>query len=1008
MRAFCIISVSLMLLGYTTSAQIIHIPEDYPSIQSGIDHAGNGDTVLVNEGRYYENINFKGKAITLASLFFLDGDTSHISQTIIDGSRPAHPDTASTILIVSGEDTTSVLFGLTVTGGRGTLLRVTANRFLRAGGGILMLENGGKILSNIIEENNMNFDNVYATLGGGMYILFNDKTKAISIQNNLIRNNFIESVNEIGGAGIGIGGGGNLSMIIENNKICNNTAMVTGTARRAHGGGLYMRLDLPDSSDISLRNNEISYNSLLGRRTAGAGIDIVYTEPDERFIDLLHCPVISGNIISHNTSQILGGGFRIQTNRNIRNKHTLVSPRPIIINNIITNNSASDGSGLLILRSCPLLINNTIRNDLTGQEGSEVLVDEESSVYTHNNEFQDKWKGKRVLGLFGRYYLKIENTYLKIILTDEDDAPQVHVLPPLWRIWWAFIAYGLVIVVIFLWYRTFLLNRTKIRTALEIERIEKEKVQEINRMKSRFFANISHEFRTPLTLLMGPINDLAKNRPDLAEGDKNLLRMMHRNVGRLMSLINQLLDLSKLEIGKVTLQVAEADLTAFVRRIVISFLSLAESKKIQYEYNLTELPGRVYFDGDKLEKILTNLISNAFKFTPEDGIIKVILKYSDTGTNNLPRNMELSVIDSGKGIPEEMIDKVFDRFYQVGSPGNAEDGKGIGLSLTKELVELYRGRISVESAPGKGSIFTVVLPVAKEKFNENEIANEVLAEPAVSGNEVSLELLKEQAEYEIQENQDTGREGPLILIVEDNLDLRKYISKNLDPSFQILEAENGREGMDKTIETIPDLVISDLMMPVMDGMEMCKHLKSDNRTSHIPIILLTAKADRDSKMEGFETGADDYIIKPFDSEELQVRVRNLIGQRRRLRESYRKEFLTDVVDLKLAAPEEEFLSRVMKCIELHLSDLEFSVEKLGEDLHLSRTQLYRKILALTDYSPVELIRNTRLRMAARMFRSGHKNVSKVMYEVGISSPSHFTRSFRELFGVNPSEYIKNS
>ena len=249
-------------------------------------------------------------------------------------------------------------------------------------------------------------------------------------------------------------------------------------------------------------------------------------------------------------------------------------------------------------------------------------------------------------------------------------------------------------------------------------------------------------------------------------------------------------------------------------------------------------------------------------------------------------------------------------------------------------------------------------------------------------------------------------DGEIILIVEDNIDLRKHIKRNLDPAFRILEAENGGTGMDRAIETIPDLVISDLMMPEMDGIEMCKRLKSDERTSHIPVIILTAKADRDSKLEGLETGADDYIVKPFDAEELLVRVHNLISQRSQLRFHYRKEFLTDSVNPRVAAPEEAFLGKVMKCLEANISDSGFSVGKLGTILHMSRVQLYRKIIALTGHSPQELIRNTRLKFAARMFQQGYTHVSRVMYEVGFNSPSYFARCFKDLFGLNPSDYIE--
>jgi DNA-binding response OmpR family regulator/two-component sensor histidine kinase len=489
---------------------------------------------------------------------------------------------------------------------------------------------------------------------------------------------------------------------------------------------------------------------------------------------------------------------------------------------------------------------------------------------------------------------------------------------------------------------------------------------------------------------------------------------MKRNAGRLQQLINQLLDLSKLETGNLKLEVSEGDLTGFIRIIVLSFLSLAESKRIRYEYNLAETDQKLYFDSDKLEKITMNLIFNALKFTPEEGSVMVTLRYS--GEKNVISGKgvasvhfaEIEVKDTGPGIPENEKEKIFSRFYQVSSSDSREqEGSGIGLALVRELAELYRGKIHVESEIGRGSIFTVILPVSREQFREDEIVA-VSGRPAETSPKKQEMLVEEITEPPIRKEtvEEKEKDLPIILIVEDNTDLRKYISSNLLEQYQILEAENGRQGLDKAIESIPDLVISDLMMPEMDGMEMCDFLKKDTRTNHIPIIMLTAKADRESKLEGLGTGADDYIIKPFDAEELQLRVKNLVEQRKKLREKYRKEFLMDPIRHELPLPEDEFLARLMDCMKKHLEDPEFNVKQLSEELHLSHTQLYRKVRSLTDHTPNEYIRNTRLKIAARMFMEGHTNITSVLYTVGYSSPSYFTQSFRELFRMNPSDYIK--
>lgn len=583
--------------------------------------------------------------------------------------------------------------------------------------------------------------------------------------------------------------------------------------------------------------------------------------------------------------------------------------------------------------------------------------------------------------------------------------------PPWWYSWWAYLIYGFILIALIDQYRRYLLRRAKLRSAIEIERIEKEKMLELDLMKSRFFANISHEFRTPLTLLLGPIKDLLKRPESLREADRTLLKLMKRNASRLQQLINQLLDLSKLETGKLKLQVSEGDFTGFIRSIVLSFLSLAESKNINYSHELEEASFPTFFEKDKIEKIVTNLLSNALKFTHEGGIVRISLKYIQGKELRSGYFAELLVKDTGPGIPLDEQGKIFDRFYQVSASDSRNfEGSGIGLALAKELVELHRGDIHVESIAGAGSTFTVNLSVSRDQFDDVEILTG-------SGKETETDIPEDPDGLEFKEtdlliqsdqfNQDKNA-GPVILIVEDNPDLREYISRNLISDYQILQAENGHEGLQTAKEYIPDLVICDLMMPEMDGMEMCRLLKSDHKTSHIPLIMLTAKADRDSKLESLETGADDYILKPFDAEELEVRVKNLINQRKKLRERYRKEFMADTGAQEIPPPEDEFMVRVMKCLKKNLSESEFNVEQMGRELGLSRTQLYRKILAMTDQTPGEFIRNMRLKMAARMFLEGHKNVTRVMYSVGFDTSVNFAQHFRQMFGVNPSEYIKHT
>jgi DNA-binding response OmpR family regulator/nitrogen-specific signal transduction histidine kinase len=552
-----------------------------------------------------------------------------------------------------------------------------------------------------------------------------------------------------------------------------------------------------------------------------------------------------------------------------------------------------------------------------------------------------------------------------------------------------------------------LIKREKIKADLKIKEVEVNKMQELDHMKSRFFANISHEFRTPLTLIQAPIEELRKQFQHSSKRSLELFQTVKRNTKRLQDLINQILDISKLETGKVQLQVSEGNLEQFIRPIILSFLSLAESKNIKYVYDLHIASDSVFFDRDKVEKILTNIISNAFKFTSGGGRIRISCEYITSLADNTPAYITIKVADTGRGIPRENTDRVFDRFYQVSdSDSRIAEGTGLGLALTKELVDLYRGDISVDSQEGKGSTFTVKLPVSQNLFTEEErVGISALQDDEAEPSKSVLDR-KESECFDVKEDliNEAAENKPVILIVEDNIDLMNYVSQNLGNIYRILTAINGKTGLDKAVECIPDLIISDVMMPEMDGLEMNKQLKSDERTNHIPVIMLTAKADRESRLEGLETGADDYIVKPFDQEELQVRIKNLLEQRQRIREKFRMEFATDLTGMEVC-PEDQFLKKVHEILNDHIDEPEYTIEQLAGELHLSRSQVFRKVLAVTSFSPKELLRNLRLKKAAVLFQGGHNNVAQVMYEVGFNNPSYFAKCFNELYGLNPSQYI---
>ncbi|MCB0654633.1 MAG: response regulator [Saprospiraceae bacterium] len=546
----------------------------------------------------------------------------------------------------------------------------------------------------------------------------------------------------------------------------------------------------------------------------------------------------------------------------------------------------------------------------------------------------------------------------------------------------------------------------------ERAKAEARKVLELDAIKSRFFANISHEFRTPLTLILGPLKKAQEQVPasEFAENTQAEVKLparhigvMRRNAERLQQLIEQLLDLAKLENGSMQLQLGQGDVIQFVRAMVSSFESLAELRQIHFQ---TDFPptGQIYhFDKDKLEKIIVNLLSNAFKHTPSNGKVAV-------HTSLEKGRLRIQIEDNGPGIPPEEAERIFDRFYQV--EGTETSGTGIGLALVKELVELHHGQITVESSKGKGSTFKISLPVAATYFSDQELAKSTyqhVLHPDMETPGVS-EDYPGPARSRTEENKSLEETRlPLLLIVEDNPDLRHFIAESLKSTYFILTADHGRNGLEMAIEHTPDLIISDVMMPEMNGFELCQTLKNDERTSHIPVILLTAKAGQDHKVAGLETGADVYLTKPFDERELQVQARNLVFQRQRLQERYANpgEFKRIIhlgpSEISVISADQRFLEKVSAAIEDNMDNEFFSVEDLAAMVHFSRSQLHRKLKAISGKSPNELIREYRLTRAKELLEKGHGNVSEVAMSVGYSSLSYFSRSFKDAFGIMPSE-----
>jgi signal transduction histidine kinase/ligand-binding sensor domain-containing protein/DNA-binding response OmpR family regulator len=614
----------------------------------------------------------------------------------------------------------------------------------------------------------------------------------------------------------------------------------------------------------------------------------------------------------------------------------------------------------------------------------------------------------------GEYILRVKGSNNDGVWNEEGTSLRIIITPPWWRTTWAYIGYALVFAFTFYGIRRYEMNRIRLRHQLQIEQVSAKKLKEIDEMKSRFFANISHEFRTPLTLILGPLKDLRQQVT--GDGIQQMVSTMERNANRLLRLINQLLDLSKLEAGRMKLQVAAGNIVPFIKGIAHSFHSSAGRRGVTFSVECAEEAMEGYFDRDKVEKILTNLISNAFKFTGEGGEVLVSLR-ATTGSEaisssdgqiasvaTLPRNdkagfVAITVTDTGIGISPDHLPHIFDRFYQVThKKTTGEEGTGIGLALTKELVELHHGTISVESEVGKGTTFAISLPIGKEAYSAEEIAEHV--EESQAENEATPEL--EFAESDKRPATIPDEHSQHILVIEDNADVRAYISQYLVVQYKVSEAKDGTEGIYMARTQIPDLIISDVMMPRADGFEVCKTLKLDEKTSHIPIILLTAKAGMENKIEGLETGADDYLVKPFDSQELLARVKNLIELRRKLRERYGVQILKPG-EVAVRSLDDQFLRKVTSAVEEHMSEEEFSVEQLAAEVAMSRSQLHRKLVALTGQTPTDLIRYLRLHRAKDLLMRNAGTVAEVAFQVGFSDPGYLTKCYKELFGVLPSE-----
>ncbi len=625
----------------------------------------------------------------------------------------------------------------------------------------------------------------------------------------------------------------------------------------------------------------------------------------------------------------------------------------------------------------------------------------------------------------GKYELQVQATTNPAIWNQNYQSLGFTIMPPWWLTGWAFTGYFILLVFLLAVFFRLSQRWVNLNNQLAMEHFQREKEDELHQMKLKFFTDVSHELRTPLTLIVAPLEQIIKQH-DLNSRLRNQLLLIQQNGNRMMRLINKVLDLRRLDAGYEKLKAAPGDLVKFLKETSLAFKETANIKNIDFEFVSEVSSLEIYFDRDKMEMILYNLLSNAIKNTSENG--RVIMKLILTGEKmqfsdqHIPAEaidyVQIIITDNGRGIPSELLDRIFERFFVSGSKENKlTKDSGVGLELTKRLVELHKGRVSVESrerTPEKDGMtrFSLLFPIGKNHLSEDEIDADFKnsEDTSLYSNYVQADEYLDISEIEGDKEQSVkindSNEKTNLLIIEDNFEVRRFIRSLFDGQYQVDEAGNGQIGLEKAIENIPDLIICDIMMPVMDGIELCKRIKTDIRTSHIPVILLTARTAITFKYEGLETGADDYITKPFNGEYLQLRVRNIIRQREMVRNHFTREAIFDPAKITVTSVDEKLLKKAVDYIGEHMMESSLSVEKLSSELGLSRVHLYRKIKALTNLTAVGFIRSIRLKRAAWLLRENKLNINEVSATIGFEDVDYFRSCFRQQFGASPKEYSK--
>lgn len=725
-------------------------------------------------------------------------------------------------------------------------------------------------------------------------------------------------------------------------------------------------------------------------------------------------------------------GIRLSDNRIFfagNNGFTLFSPNdiitnpnvpPVILDKLYINNNLiqpDDENGILKENI------STQKKIVLKYNQTNIMIEYAALNYIFNNKneyayklegFDSEWNevGNRRTAYYtnipaGTYHFTVKGSNNDGIWNEEGTTLEIVVLPPLWKTWWAYLLYFAIVTALIAFIIRYFTEKKRLQNNIRLKQMEAEVHEEYYQERNRLFTNFSHELRTPLTLIIAPLEEFVR-RTDLVDDVHYKSKLMLRNAQRLLRIVNNLMDLQKNESGTMKLQVSENDIIKFTHEAVASFQDLALYRNIHLKFHHSPDRQLLWFDWNLLEKVYFNFLSNAFKNVPDGGSVSVELNVKALSElaffipaklnkykNEKIQYLTLSIQDNGVGIAPNELEKIFRPFYQVAQNEHSKSGTGIGLSLSKAIIEMHHGTVWAENAPESGAVFKFVMPIDKNLFSAEEITESTDNETV---------LLNVELPDNAYEADNSSKKQSTILVVEDNRDLNNYICSCLADKYNVIGVTNGEDALAKAVYLLPNLIITDLMMPKMNGIELIQQLKKDMNTSHIPIIMVTAKTGTDDIREGYAAGADEYITKPFDASILKVRVDNLIQNREKLKELYSKNFSLESLGVDVTSVDEKFMQKLYATLQQNIANSDLNLDAFCKELGLSKSNLYRKIKQITGYSPNEFIRNFRLETAAKMLKETDMTITEVYCAVGYNSLAYFSNCFKALYGMSPTEF----